>query len=158
MSTATIERLYAAFASLDAQAMGACYAPDAVFDDEIFSLRGRQRIGGMWAMLCDAVKDKGRDVWKLEVSAVTGHSAHWDATYRFSATGRIVHNRIDAEFEFDGAGLIARHRDRFGFWRWSRQALGAPGWLLGWSPLLRARVRARAAKNLARVMAWPGSE
>jgi len=153
VSRETIERLYAAFAKLDADAMAACYAPDAVFNDEAFSLRGRTQIGGMWAMLCDAVKAKGRDVWNIETRDITGRSAHWEATYRFSATGRRVHNVIDAEFEFDSAGLIQRHRDRFDFWRWARQALGAPGLLLGWSPLLRAKVRAQAAKGLERFIA-----
>lgn len=153
MSRQTIERLYSAFAVLDADAMTACYAEDACFDDEAFSLRGRTQIGGMWTMLCDAVKAKGRDVWKLEVSRVTERSAHWEPTYRFSATGRTVHNVIDAEFEFDAAGLIARHRDRFDFWRWSRQAFGALGLLLGWTPMLRAKVRAQAAKNLDRFIA-----
>jgi hypothetical protein len=153
VSQATVERLYAAFARLDAEAMAACYATDARFDDEAFSLKGRAQIGAMWSMLCDAVKTKGRDVWKLEVSQVTDCSAHWEPTYNFSATGRIVHNIIDAEFEFDSSSLITRHRDRFDFWRWSRQALGMPGWLLGWTPMLRAKVRATAAKNLARFMA-----
>jgi hypothetical protein len=153
MSRATIEKLYAAFAALDAETMAACYAPDAVFDDEAFSLKGRRQVGGMWAMLCDAVKTKGRDVWRIEVSAITERSAHWEASYRFSATGRMVRNVIDAEFEFDPAGLITRQRDRFDFWRWARQALGAPGLLLGWSPMLRAKVRAQAAKNLDRFLA-----
>jgi hypothetical protein len=153
MSAATITRLYDAFAKLDADTMAACYAADAVFDDEAFSLKGRPQIGGMWTMLCDAVKAKGRDVWKIETRDITGRSAHWEATYRFSATGRLVHNIIDAEFEFDAAGLITRQRDRFDFWRWSRQALGAPGVLLGWSPFLRAKVRAQAAKNLDRFLA-----
>ena len=149
----TVERLYAAFARLDAETMAACYATDATFDDEAFSLKGRAQIGAMWAMLCDTVKANGRDVWQLQVSQITDRSAHWEPTYNFSATGRIVHNIIDAEFEFDGAGLIARHRDRFDFWRWTRQALGAPGWLLGWTPMLRAKVRAQAAKSLHRFMA-----
>ena len=153
MSQQTIERLYAAFAKLDSAAMAACYAPEACFDDEAFSLQGRAQISAMWTMLCDAVKAKGRDVWKLEVSRVTARSAHWEPTYNFSATGRTVHNIIDAEFEFDGAGLITRQRDRFDFWRWARQALGAPGLLLGWSPVLRNKVRTQAAKNLARFMA-----
>jgi hypothetical protein len=153
LSQATIERLYAAFARLDAGAMAACYAQDARFDDEAFSLQGRREIGGMWGMLCDAVQAKGREVWRLEVSAVTGRSAHWEPTYLFSATGRTVHNIIDAEFDFDAAGLIKRHRDRFDFWRWARQALGPAGLLLGWTPMLRAKVRAQAAANLKRYLA-----
>jgi hypothetical protein len=75
-------------------------------------------------------------------------TAHWDAHYTFSATGRAVHNAIDAQFTLRD-GLIVRHVDRFDFWRWSRQALGVPGWLLGWTPLLKAKVRAQAAKGLA---------
>jgi hypothetical protein len=153
MSAATIGRLYAAFAQLDAAAMQACYAADARFDDEAFSLRGRDEIGAMWRMLCEAVRAKGLAQWKLEVSAITERSAHWEPTYLFSATGRLVHNVIDAEFEFDADGLIARHTDRFDFWRWSRQALGTPGLLLGWSPFLRAKVRAQAAASLRRFLA-----
>ena len=70
------------------------------------------------------------------------------ARYTFSATGRKVLNRIDASFEFRD-GLIVRHIDRFDFWRWSRQALGTPGLLLGWTGFLRGKVRAKAAASLA---------
>ena len=34
---ATLENFYAAFARLDAEAMGRCYADDAQFDDEVFT-------------------------------------------------------------------------------------------------------------------------
>jgi hypothetical protein len=152
MSQGTIERFYAAFAKLDSATMQACYAEDARFDDEAFSLQGRGQIGGMWRMLCETTRAKGMTHWRLQASHITARSAHWEAHYLFSATGRLVHNVIDAEFEFDGQGRITRHRDRFDFWRWSRQALGAPGWLLGWSPFLRGKVRAQAAANLQRFM------
>jgi len=150
----TIENFYAAFARLDTEGMAACYA---MFDDEVFSLRGKREVMGMWGMLCDAVKAKGRDDWKLEWRDVhaegTQGQAHWDARYRFSATGRMVLNRIDAEFAFDPAGRIVRHRDSFDFWAWSRQALGAPGVLLGWTPVLRSGVRRKADANLQRYLA-----
>ena len=152
MSKATIERFYAAFAKLDGDTMQACYAPDAHFEDEVFTLDGPRQIGGMWRMLCETTKAKGLPHWKLDVSQVTDRSAHWDAHYLFSATGRKVLNRIDASFEFDAQGLILRHRDRFDFWAWSRQALGTPGLLLGWSPFLRKKVRATAAANLQRFL------
>ena len=48
-----------------------------------------------------------------------------------------------------GAGLVRRHPDRFDLWRWSRMALGMPGVLLGWSPLIRNKVRKQAADGLA---------
>lgn len=152
MSQATIERFYAAFAKLDGETMQGCYAPSAHFEDEVFTLDGPRQIGGMWRMLCEATKAKGLAHWKIEVSQVTDRSAHWDAHYLFSATGRHVLNHIDASFEFDASGLIVKHRDRFDFWAWSRQALGAPGLLLGWTTFLRKQVRAQAASNLKRFL------
>ena len=152
MTRVAVERLYAAFARLDGAAMQACYAPDATFDDEVFSLKGQAQIGGMWRMLCDTTKAKSMAHWKLVVSDITARSAHWEAHYLFSASGRLVHNKIDAAFTFDGNGLITTHRDRFDFWTWSRQALGARGLLLGWSSFLRNKVRAQAAAKLQRFL------
>ena len=162
MSQATIERLYAAFARLDGDAMQGCYAATARFEDEVFTLQGPREIGGMWRMLTEATKAKGLAHWKLDVSGISADSAnsstggtgraHWQAHYLFSATGRQVLNKIDAEFEFDSTGLINRHRDRFDFWLWARQALGTPGLLLGWTPFLRNKVRAQAAGNLKRFL------
>jgi hypothetical protein len=153
----TIRRFYDAFARLDADTMAACYAPDATFDDEAFSLRGAREIGGMWKMLCSSTRAKGASVWKLSYRDVradaSGGSAHWDAHYLFSATGRIVDNAIDSSFTFTPEGLIATQVDRFDFWHWSRQALGMPGLLLGWSPMLRKKVRATAAANLTTFLA-----
>ena len=157
MSQATIERFYAAFAALDAPTMASCYTEQAQFDDEVFSLHGRDQIGAMWRMLCEAARTQGPARWQLEASAITAEanqgSAHWEARYVFAATGRSVHNVIEARFDFDPDGLIRRHRDRFDFWRWARQALGAPGWLLGWTPLLRQKVRNQASAGLRRFMA-----
>ncbi len=153
---ALLERFYSAFRDLDADTMAACYSADASFEDPVFSLHGAAEIGAMWRMLCTAVADKGRADWRLEFSEIDADelhgTAHWEPRYRFSATGRMVHNVIDAGFVFHD-GLIQHHHDRFSFWRWSRQALGAPGWLLGWSPLLRGKVRAQAARNLQRFRA-----
>ena len=153
----TLEKFYNAFARLDADTMAQCYASDAAFDDEAFSLRGHAQVTGMWHMLCEVTKAKGRDVWKLTYSDIQADAnigqAHWEAHYRFSATGRMVHNVIDGRFTFDPQGLISTHRDRFDFWAWSRQALGTPGLLLGWTPFLRNKVRATAAANLQKYLA-----
>ncbi|HSW15055.1 MAG TPA: nuclear transport factor 2 family protein [Solimonas sp.] len=151
-----IEKFYRAFAALDAATMASCYAEDVEFQDEVFTLHGKRETVGMWSMLCSGVKEKGADVWRLEHSGIAADDktgcAHWDAHYRFTMTGRMVLNRIDAEFEFRD-GLIVRHRDRFDFWRWSRQALGAPGLLLGWTPLIRNKVQGTARANLQRFLA-----
>ncbi|HEX8059406.1 MAG TPA: nuclear transport factor 2 family protein, partial [Cyclobacteriaceae bacterium] len=78
-------------------------------------------------------------------------SALWEAWYSFSRTGRQVHNIIDAKFEFRD-GLIYKHHDHFAFWRWSRQALGTSGTLLGWSPVVRNKVRETARRSLDKFM------
>ena len=152
-NVALIERFYAAFEALDGDAMQACYAEDAHFSDPAFDLHGAQEIGAMWRMLCEAARERGREHWRLAVDGIEaddhGGRAHWEPHYLFGPAARPVHNVIDARFTFRD-GHIVRHVDHFDFWRWSRQALGAPGWLLGWTPWLRAQVRRQAARNLAR--------
>lgn len=144
---ATLRRFYEAFQRRDAATMVACYAPDVRFSDPVFpDLRGPQA-GLMWQMLCERGKDLRLEFSDVRADDATG-SAHWEAWYTFSATGRKVHNVIDATFEFRD-GRIVRHTDRFDLYRWSRQALGPAGLLLGWSPLLQNKVRAMAAKGLA---------
>ena len=146
-NSALINRFYQAFAQRDAATMAACYHADARFSDPAFpNLRGAD-IGAMWAMLCERAKDFSLEFSQISSEADRG-SAHWEARYLFSQTGRHVHNIIDAEFRFKD-GLIIEHDDRFDFWRWSRMALGVPGMLLGWSGFLRGKVQAQAAKGLA---------
>ncbi|MGH8442926.1 MAG: nuclear transport factor 2 family protein [Nevskiaceae bacterium] len=142
----TIRRFYSAFQQRDAATMAACYAPDVQFSDPVFTdLRG-ERAGAMWKMLCERGKDLKIEFRDVRADATTG-SAHWEAWYTFSASGRKVHNIIDATFEFRD-GKIVRHTDRFDLHRWAGLALGLPGKLLGWSPLLQNKVRAMAAKGL----------
>jgi hypothetical protein len=152
MHSRHIHEFYEAFRRLDAAAMKNAYATNARFEDPGFSLRGADEIGAMWAMLCDGVRKNGRDVWDIEVSGIEAAGdrgrAHWEPRYRFSATGRLVHNIIDARFTFNEAGRIVLHEDSFDFWRWARQALGPTGLLLGWTPLLRSAVRSKARRGL----------
>jgi ketosteroid isomerase-like protein len=145
-NAALIERFYRAFQARDAAAMAACYHPDVVFSDPAFpELRGREA-GAMWAMLCGRAKDLKIEFGDVHADDARGN-AHWEARYTFSPTGRRVHNVIDATFEFRDS-LIVRHVDRFGFWRWARQALGPAGWLLGWTPMVRHRVQSEARRGL----------
>lgn len=153
----TLQRFYNAFAALDADTMASCYALDVSFSDPVFTLQGRRETAGMWRMLSTATRAKGMAHWKLEFRDITadaqsGH-AHWEAHYKFSTTGRLVHNTIDADFTFTPEGLIASHQDHFDFWRWSRQALGVSGLLLGWTPMLHNKVKATARGNLDKFLA-----
>jgi ketosteroid isomerase-like protein len=146
-----IRRFYAAFDAHDGDAMAAMYAPDARFSDPVFTdLRGDEP-GAMWRMLTSRADDLKVDLIEHGADGDQG-SARWVAHYTFTQTGRPVRNDVRASFRF-ADGLIAEHRDDFGFHAWSRQALGTPGLLLGWTPILRAATRRRARAQLDEFMA-----
>ena len=139
---------YTAFSRQDAAPMRAAYGPEAHFSDPAFpELRGAA-VGDMWAMMCQQAKDFRLEFRDVKADDSTG-SAHWEAWYRFGGK-RKVHNVIDAKFTFAN-GKITRHVDTFDFWRWSRQALGPAGLVLGWTPLLKLAVVSRAKASLT---AW----
>ncbi len=141
-----IERFYRAFDEGDGDTMAACYAPEVRFSDPVFpDLRGR-RAGAMWRMLTATPGDLRVELLEHEADAMRG-SAHWKAHYTFTETGRPVVNDIHASFRF-ADGLIVEHHDEFDFHRWARQALGPVGLLLGWTPLVRAKVRRLAVGRL----------
>jgi ketosteroid isomerase-like protein len=145
-----IETFYASFQKLDAEAMIGCYHPDIRFSDPVFPILAEPKVSGMWKMLCSQAKNFELTYTDVQANDRTG-TAHWEARYDFSATGRRVHNRINAAFEFQD-GKIIKHTDDFNFWKWSRMALGPVGVLLGWTPLLRKKVQGQAGERLARFM------
>ncbi len=143
-----IESFYQAFQRHDGEAMAACYHPEARFSDPVFPDLSSELAGNMWRMFCSGAKNTQLSVTFRDVRAdETSGSAHWDASYLFPATGRKVLNQIDASFEFKD-GKIYRHTDRFDLWKWTRMALGVPGVLLGWSPLVQNKVRQQARARL----------
>lgn len=151
MSDRLIERFYDAFARGDGATMAACYAADARFSDPVFvDLRGTEP-GDMWRMLTTQASDFRLELLEHEATGDRG-TARWRAHYTFSQTGRPVVNDVRSSFRFDG-DLIAQQDDDFAFWRWARQALGLPGTLFGWTPLLRSSVRRRARASLDRFAA-----
>jgi limonene-1,2-epoxide hydrolase len=141
-----IHTFYACFQQLDADGMAACYHKNICFSDPVFpDLRGAEAVA-MWKMLCTQAKGFELSFSDISANNMTG-SAHWEARYDFTATRRRVHNRIRAEFKFQD-GKIIQHQDSFNFWKWSLMALGPVGLMLGWSPMLRKKVRQQAAKGL----------
>lgn len=143
-----LERFYHAFAARDAVAMNALYHPEARFHDPVFRSLGVREVRAMWTMLLAQGRDLRVTHRILHQDDRTGR-VQWEARYTFSATGRPVHNRVTAEFTFRD-GLILTHTDTFSLWYWSRQALGATGLLLGWSPFIANAVHRKARKALDR--------
>ena len=132
--------------------MASLYAPGARFSDPVVpDLRG-DRPGKMWKMLTGASDDLRVELLEHDADEVTG-SAHWLATYTFTQTGRKVKNDVRASFRFAEDGQIVDHRDEFSFHAWSRQALGTPGLLLGWTPVLRGATQKKARASLDQFMA-----
>jgi ketosteroid isomerase-like protein len=145
-----LHRFYTAFDSHDGDTMAACYTPDASFSDPVFiGLRGAEP-GAMWQMLTSRSADLRVEVLESTADDTSG-SAHWIARYTFAQTGRPVVNDIRSTFRFSG-GLIAEQQDTFGFHRWARQALGLPGLLLGWTPIIRSAVQRKARAGLDQSM------
>ncbi len=146
-----IREFYAAFGRRDAEAMARCYDPDVFFSDPVFpKLRGAEA-GDMWRMLLARATDL--QVTLEEASAdAEGGRARWTARYTFSKTGLPVVNDVRAMFAFRN-GKIARHYDRFSFYRWAAQALGLAGKALGWFAPLKWKVRKEAARGLEKVRA-----
>ena len=144
---AVLQRFYTAFAQRDWATMAACYHDQARFSDPVFPDLDAKGVRAMWKMLLTS----GTDL-RITFAIEGGDTCRWEAFYTFSRTKRPVHNVITSTFEFRD-GLILRQRDRFDFWRWSRQALGPAGLLLGWTSFLQRKVQATAAKSLARAMA-----
>ena len=141
-----IERFYTAFQTKDYRAMQACYHNEATFSDPVFEGLSSREAKAMWQMLISSGRDLTVAFREVRAGDSDG-SAHWEAWYTFSRTGRKVHNVIEARMEFKD-GLIWKHEDNFSFWRWSQQALGTSGYLLGWTPIVKGKVRQTARRSL----------
>ncbi|MBT8208444.1 MAG: nuclear transport factor 2 family protein [Acidimicrobiia bacterium] len=147
MNRDVVNTFYNALASGDGDTMASLYRPDSVFEDPAFGELNGIDAGDMWRMLCSNATDlRVRHTIKSSTDATV--VTNWIAEYTFSPTGRSVTNDVTATMRFDD-GKIVEHRDRFNFWKWSAQALGTPGRMLGWTPLLKGQVRKRTALNLA---------
>ncbi len=151
---ALLTRFYEAMQRKDGEAMGACYHEDGSFTDPAFGRLSSAEARAMWRMLMGRAQDFAMAFEVRRADEGSGEG-FWEARYTFSKTGRRVHNRITSRFTFRD-GLILDQVDAFDLWAWTRQALGAPGWLLGWTPFLQAKVRSEARRGLTQFMAREG--
>jgi len=143
-----VTSFYSAWRAGDHETMARCYADSARFSDPVFPDLDADRVRAMWRMFCVSNNEIAVSFSDVKADDERG-SANWEASYSFPKTGRQVHNKISASFEFEN-GLIVRHVDSFDFYRWSRMALGLPGFLLGWTSTIQGRVRAQADAQLTR--------
>ena len=131
--------------------MGTLIHEHARFSAPVFPDLDADHVRAIWRMLLERGSDLCISFTVLQEEERQGH-VRWEAFYTFSGICRKVHNSIDSRFTFRD-GLILTQRDPFSFWRWIRRALGVKGLLLGWTPLVRDRVRGSAAAALLRQLA-----
>ena len=138
-----IKQFYTCFQRKDYVGMAACYHPEVTFEDPAFKLKGKE-VMAMWTMLLTG----GTDL-QMSFGQVEPNAAQWEAVYTFSMTGKKVHNKIKASFEFKD-GKIIKHTDRFDFHKWAGMAFGITGTLLGWTSFFQNKVKQKAAERLKR--------
>ncbi|MFA4867277.1 MAG: nuclear transport factor 2 family protein [Pedobacter sp.] len=145
-----IHHFYTSFQDKNVKAMQDLYASNASFNDPVFTNLNADEVKSMWAMLIMNGKDMRLEFKDIK-GTQNGATAVWDAWYTFSATGKKVHNHINASFLIEN-GKIIKHTDHFSFYLWASQALGLTGILLGWTSFLKNKIRSTAKKNLQRYM------
>lgn len=138
-NTDLINNFYASFAKADADGMVNCYDENIIFSDPAFGELKGNDAKNMWRMLLSRGNDIKITFENVQADDKSG-SANWRAEYVYSQTGRKVINKISAQFEFQN-GKIIKHTDRFNLWRWTQQALGWKGYLLGWSSFMKKKIQ-----------------
>lgn len=142
-----IRNFYSSFQKLDAEGMNNCYCDDIVFFDPVFELLRADQAKAMWRMLCKNAKDFSLSFDHIKALDDEYYTCDWVATYTFSQTGRRVVNSVKAHMKMLD-GKIVEHSDAFSLHKWSKQALGFSGWLLGWNSFYQRKIKNAARKKL----------
>ncbi|MFV8358311.1 nuclear transport factor 2 family protein [Flavobacterium sp. XS1P32] len=153
----TITKFYTAFANSDFNSMSQCYAADAQFRDPVFGTLTGDQISMMWKMLLERSNGNLKVIFSdCQANEFMG-SALWEATYIFSKTNKMVVNTIAAQFQFKN-GLIIKHVDEFDLYKWSKQAFGVTGFLLGWTGFFQKKIQQQAQETLRKYISKHSKE
>lgn len=135
-----LNSFYEAFARGDADAMLQHYHPEVVFEDPAFGILKGAKAHAMWRMLLARSSGNLKIQYEVLQASKDSGQVHWVATYPYGPKKRPVINKVQATFILKDDKII-KHTDNFNFWKWTRQALGLPGYLLGWTLFLKNKVR-----------------
>ena len=108
----------------------------------------------MWQMLCSRAKDFHLVFETPEALDHEYVNMPVDGRVCFSGTGGKVRNVVKAHMKVVD-GKIIEHNDAFSLHRWSAQALGWKGWLLG-ERFFQKAIRRKARKGLEGFMRQEG--
>lgn len=142
-----IEQFYTAFSEGNANKMTACYHKDIIFQDPVFGVLEGDMAIQMWMMLLSQKKNDTKVSFSnIEASSING-KAQWTAEYYYGDKKRKVINKVSANFKFKD-GKIIEHTDDFDLWKWTRQAMGLVGTLLGWTPFMKNKIQKTTNQRL----------
>ncbi len=146
-----IEKFYTSFSNGDAKGMIECYHENITFKDPAFGELKGEKAKKMWEMLLSKKNSTTQISFdNVETTKETG-SVNWTAKYVYGEKNRKVINMITANFKFK-EGKIIEHIDTFNLWKWTQQALGISGYILGWSSFMKNKIQKTTNKKLANYM------
>lgn len=143
-----INKFYSAFVEGNAEDMAACYHEDIVFQDPAFGKLSGSDASKMWEMLLSKKGSAPKISFSNVIADDEKGSAEWTAEYFFGPKKRKVVNNVSASFKFKD-GKIVEHTDSFDLWKWSKQALGPAGLLMGWTPFMKSKIQNQTNSQLS---------
>ncbi len=143
----TITKFYTAFSAGDSNGMVECYHENIVFKDPVFGTLKGQRAAKMWQMLLAQKNSDTTITFEITETTADTAKANWVATYNYGKKKRKVVNKVSADFKFKDGKIIA-HTDTFDLWKWTKQAMGAPGYLMGWTGFMKSKIQKTTNKRL----------
>ncbi|WP_026235625.1 nuclear transport factor 2 family protein [Echinicola pacifica] len=135
-----IQKFYTSFSEGNAAGMVACYHDEVVFEDPAFGQLKGERAKKMWEMLLSKKGGAAKISFDQVHATADSGAAHWLAEYTYGKQNRKVINRVEASFKFK-EGKIIEHIDSFDLWKWTQQAMGLSGYLLGWSSFIKTKIQ-----------------
>lgn len=146
-----LTQFYTSFSKRNVDGMLSCYHEEVVFSDPAFGPLNSQEARAMWTMLTGTEGTELSISFEVLEAQPNSGKVNWKADYKYGPQKKPIHNDIMASFKIKD-GKIIEHHDHFDLWKWSRQALGLPGALLGWTPFMRNKIQHTTNKLLRKFM------
>ena len=145
------DNFYAAFSNHNSSEMIKLYHDDVIFTDPAFGMLKGDRAKKMWEMLLANSKSELKIQYEILDTSNEHATVSWTAKYIFGPQRRLVENHVTARLKIK-QGKIVEHHDTFNMWKWSSQALGLSGRLLGWTGFMKKKVQLKTNRALDKYM------
>jgi ketosteroid isomerase-like protein len=142
-----ITKFYDSFAKGDIERMIDCYHDDIVFQDPAFGTLKGEMAKNMWRMLLSRREATTNITYSNVQETSEGGTSQWVASYIYGPKKRKIVNLVSAQMVIS-EGKITIHTDTFDMWKWTSQALGTTGYLLGWSSFFKGKIQQKLNRLL----------